>query len=141
MGKKLSDSVRIRQILPVQASAGTAVNGSWFLLSQCSGLLVVGSIGTANAGNNVALRFSADGTNPLGAAVGATVSPGNGRSFAIEVHEIPTGARFVRVEVVRAGAATTVDPWTLFETDVTDQPPVNTVANEFTLTTVMRPVL
>lgn len=143
MGKNLSfaDTTRTRQAVAATATGTSVVNGTWLALAACAGIVATGSIGTANAGNNVAVQFSADGTNPLGSAVGTTVSPGNGKSFQIVVHEIPPGAKFARVVVTRAGTTTTVDPWTLTEYEVANIPTSSTVASEFTQTVVTRPVL
>ena len=101
----LSKNVKVTLVAAGATSAGTAINSAAVDMSGFEGVIFVGKIATANAGNTaLAAQSDASGGTYVD-LVGTTIAPGgNGDSFLIDVYR-PT-KRFVRCEIARGGADT-----------------------------------
>lgn len=102
----LSSDVLIKKLDAAQPTGTAEFDSSSVDLQGWDGVLFVGSIGTANAGNYFKAQDSADNAawNDLaGSKTGANATEG-----IIDLYK-PTN-RYARLGVIRAGATTTVDP-------------------------------
>lgn len=101
----LSKGVKITKVAAGATSAGTAIDSAAVDMTGFEGVIFVGSIATANAGN---LALAAQATTSGGSyadLAGTSVAPGdNGDSFLIDVYR--PRERFVRCEIDRSGANT-----------------------------------
>ena len=103
----LSKNIRIRKIASGAASAGTAVASVDVDFSNYDGVLLFGSIATANAANN----FSVEQKDPEGnynALAGTVVTPANNGMVAyVDVYRPLEGqGKIVRAKIDRSGAVT-----------------------------------
>ena len=86
------------------ASAGTAVNGTTIDTSDCEGVIFMGRIATANAGNFIKVQ-EGDTTSPTTDLAGsAAIATVDGQLIQITVHK-PL-KRYLRTVTIRAGANT-----------------------------------
>lgn len=101
----LSKNVKVTKVAAGATSAGTAIDSTAVDMSGFEGVIFVGSIATADAGNTANAAQSATSGGSYVDLAGSEVAPGdNGDSFLIDVYR-PT-KRFVRCEIDRSGADT-----------------------------------
>lgn len=101
----LTSSTKITKVASAATSAGTAINSDAVDMSGFEGVVFLGTIATANAGNfaNAAQGDTSGGS--FADLAGTAVSPGDDAdSFCIEVYR-PTD-RWVRCEIDRSGTNT-----------------------------------
>lgn len=105
----LSTEVKITKVADQQTSAGTAVNGTAIDMRNYDGVLFIGTIGTANAGNLLKvqqgnLSDGSDGSDLEGTAVVATQ---NGQVVGADVYRpLESQGRYLRPVIIRAGTNT-----------------------------------
>jgi len=100
----LMRNVALTKVAEDGASAGTAVNSSSVDMQDFEGCVFFGTMDTANAGNYANLARSTDDST-FNDLTGTKVVPGdNDDVFCIDCFR--PGERYVRVELVRAGADT-----------------------------------
>ncbi len=100
----LSKNIKITMALAAQTSAGTALDSASVDMQGFEGVLFIGTVAAANAGNfaNIAQSNDDSSFNDL---EGTKVVPGdNGDSFLIDVYK-PTD-RYIRCEIDRSGTNT-----------------------------------
>lgn len=102
--QNLTKDVKITLVKAAQTSAGTAVNSDSVDMQNFEGVVFVGSIATANAGNSANAAQSSNDSSFDDLAGTKVVTGDDGDSFMIDVYR-PTD-RYVRCELVRAGADT-----------------------------------
>jgi hypothetical protein len=104
MNGPLSKEIKVTLVKATQTSAGTAVNSDGVDMTGWEGVIFLGAMHTANAGNSANAAQGADNSN-FDDLEGTKIVPGdNGDSFMIDVYRPKD--RYVRCEVVRAGANT-----------------------------------
>ncbi len=102
----LSKNVKLTKVLALSSSAGTALNTASVDMQGFEGVMFFGRMATADVGNFANLAQSSDDSS-FADLLGTKVVPGDDAdSFMIDVYR-PLD-RFVRLEVVRAGADTIV---------------------------------
>lgn len=97
---------KITKVNARATSAGTAINTSSVDMAGFGGVVFIGQMDTANAGNSANVAQSADDTTFADLAGTAVVTGDDADSFAIDVKD-PTD-RYVRCEIDRSGANTAV---------------------------------
>lgn len=107
MNPTLLNEVKVTVVKTTQASAGTAVNTDSVDMTGYDGVVFVGALATANAGNSVNVAQSSDNSTFADLEGTAQVPGTNGDLVAIDVFR-PTD-RYVRAEIVRAGADTVTE--------------------------------
>lgn len=100
----ISDSVKVTVIKPNQAEAGTEINTDSVDMAGFDGVVFVGSLDTANAGNSVNISQSSNDTD-FEDLEGTRVTPStDGEEVAIEL--VRPRKRYVRARINRSGADT-----------------------------------
>ncbi len=100
----LSKNISVQKVKALTATGGTAVNSASVDMEGYEGVVFFGTMATANAGNSVNGAQSGDNSTFIDLA-GTKVVPGdNNDVFMLDIYK-PT-KRYVRLEVVRAGADT-----------------------------------
>jgi hypothetical protein len=100
----LSQGVKITKVAAAGASAGTAVNSSSVDMSGFEGVIFIGSLATANAGNSAVAAQSSDNSAFADLSGASVVTGDDADSFLIDVYR--PRERYVRVELDRSGANT-----------------------------------
>lgn len=99
----LSKNVKVTKVAAAATSAGTAIDSTAVDMSGFEGVIFVGSIATANAGNTANAAQATTSGGSYADLAGSEVAPGdNGDSFLIDVYR--PRERFVRCEIDRSGA-------------------------------------
>jgi len=103
---ELSKNCRVVMVKAAQASAGTAVVTDVIDTAGYQGVMFVGSIATANAGNFVSAQqgMVADGTASADLLGSKNVIATNGHSFLLDIYK--PRERYVKATITRAGADT-----------------------------------
>lgn len=98
----ISDSIKVTTIKTNQASGGTAINTDSVDMDGYDGVIFVGALDTANAGNSVNLAQSEDNITFHDLEGTRQVPSGDSEEIAIEL--VKPRKRFVRAEIDRSGA-------------------------------------
>lgn len=102
---QISKETKLTRIKAGQASAGTAVVSDEIDMAGFEGVIIFGSIATANAGNFVTVQTgTVSGTVTTDVAGTKNVPGTNGYSFAVDIYK-PVN-RFLKATITRAGADT-----------------------------------
>lgn len=107
MQPTLLNDVKITVVKATQATGTSAVNTDSVDMTGYDGVMFVGALATANAGNSVNLAQSSDDSTFADLAGTAQVPATSGDLVAIDLFR-PTD-RYVRAEIVRAGATTVTE--------------------------------
>lgn len=107
MNATLLNDVKVTVVKATQATAGTAVNTDSVDMQGYDGVVFIGALATANAGNSVNLAQSADDVTFADLEGTAQVPASNGDLVAVDVYR-PTD-RYVRAEIDRSGANTVTE--------------------------------
>lgn len=101
----LSKDVKVTLVAAGATSAGTAINSTAVDMSGFEGVIFIGSIATANAGNTALAAQATTSGGSYADLAGTTVAPGDsGDSFLIDVYR--PRERYVRCEIDRSGTNT-----------------------------------
>lgn len=102
----LSKNVAVSLAKAGQSTGTTAVNGDVIDTQGYEGVMFVGSIATANAGNSVKAQQGAlaDGSDMADLEATSIASGDNGDSFLLDIYR--PRERYVRVVITRAGTTT-----------------------------------
>lgn len=103
----LLDNTKIQVVKVSQASAGTAVVSDSVDMANYEGVVFVTSLGTANAGNSVNAAQSSNDSDFDDLAGTSQVPASNGDEVLVDIYR--PRERYVRLEVDRSGANTTVE--------------------------------
>ena len=107
MNPTLLNEVKVTVVKTTQATGTSAVNTDSVDMTGYDGVVFVGALATANAGNSVNVAQSSDNSTFADLEGTAQVPGTNGDLVAIDVFR-PTD-RYVRAEIVRAGATTVTE--------------------------------
>jgi len=107
MQATLLNDVKVTVVKTTQSTATSAVNTDSVDMTGFDGVVFVGALATANAGNSVNLAQSSDNSTFVDLAGTAQVPGTNGDLVAIDLFR--PSDRYVRAEIVRAGATTVTE--------------------------------
>jgi len=107
MNPTLLNECKVTVVKTTQSTATSAVNTDSVDMTGWDGVVFVGALATANAGNSVNLAQSSDNSTFADLEGTAQVPAGNGDLVAIDLFR-PVD-RYVRAEIVRAGATTVTE--------------------------------
>jgi hypothetical protein len=110
-------------------SAGTAVNGATLDMAGFDGVILFGTIATANAGNYLKAQQGevSDGSDMADLAGTKVVADANGSIVAIDINR--PKERYVRGVFIRAGANTATGDMYALRYKAGSAPTSNTIAN------------
>lgn len=107
MQATLLNDVKVTVVKTTQSTATSAVNTDSVDMTGFDGVVFVGALATANAGNSVNLAQSSDNSTFVDLAGTAQVPGTSGDLVAIDLFR--PSDRYVRAEIVRAGASTVTE--------------------------------
>jgi hypothetical protein len=121
------------------ASGTTEVSGAVFDTTGYDSVIIIARIGTANAGNFVKAQFgdASDGSDMADLAGTKVVAAANGQLAVLEVVK-PT-KRYLRGNVIRAGAATVTGDIIYIGVNGTPAPVINQITNTLITKSVLSP--
>lgn len=110
-------------------SAGTAVNGATLDMAGYDGVIVFGTIATANAGNYLKAQEgdASDGSDMADLAGSKVVADANGQIVGFDLNR--PKKRYIRGVVIRAGANTATGDLYALRYKASSKPTSNTIAN------------
>lgn len=107
MNPTLLNNCKVTIVKTTQATGTSAVNTDSVDMQGFDGVLFLGALATANAGNSVNLAQSTDNSTFNDLAGTAQVPATNGHLVAIDLYK--PRERYIRAEIVRAGATTVTE--------------------------------